>query len=84
MVFDPEVSVVPFTVIEYPDDPLVEAVIDEVAVPVELVDRVPRAAVADDRVKVSVSSTLAVTVICPAVEVATVPVSTAVVQALSE
>ena len=56
----------------------------EVALPVVDGVRAPSAAVALDRVKVRVSSTLAVTVICPAVDEAKVPVSTAVVQLASE
>lgn len=60
------------------------AVIVEVPEPVVAVVKVPRATVADASVKVSVSPTLAVTVICPAVDDATFPVSTAVVHASSE
>ena len=51
----------------------------EVPLPVVLGVRVPRATVVSARVKVSVSSTLAVTVTTPAVDAATVPASTAVV-----
>src|SRR5438445_736124 len=56
----------------------------EVPLPVLLVVIVPKATVALASVKVSVSSTLAVTVIWPAVEAATVPLSMPVVQAASE
>lgn len=80
----PEVSVEPLTEIEYPRLPLVEAVREDVAEPVELVVSVPSEAVAEASVKVRASSTLAVTVICPAVDVATVPVSIGVVQVASE
>lgn len=68
----------------YPVVPFVDAVIVDVPEPVDEVVRVPSPTVADVSVKVSVSSTLAVTVICPAVDAATVPVSTEVVQASSE
>jgi hypothetical protein len=68
----------------YPPEALVAADIVEVPEPVVLVLRVPRDTVAEDKVKVSVSSTLAVTVIWPAVEAATEPESTEVVQASSE
>ena len=84
MVFAPEVSVVPATVIEYPFAAFVDAVILDVPDPVALVVSDPSGTVADARVKVSVSSTLAVTVIWPAVEVATVPVSTGTVHEASE
>ena len=77
--FGPDVKVVPLTVILYPLDALVAALIVEVPEPVLLVESVPRATVAALRVNVSVSSTLAVTVICPAVEDAIVPTSTGVV-----
>ena len=56
----------------------------DVPEPVVDVERVPSATVAAVSVKVNVSSTLAVTVICPAVEAATVPESTDVVHASSE
>ena len=63
---------------------MVPIVIDEVPVPVELVVMVPSGMVAVASVNVKVSSTEAVTVICPAVEVATAPASIGVVQAASE
>jgi len=53
-------------------------------VPVAALESVPRATVAAAKVKVNVSSTLAVTVIWPAVEAATVPVSMAVVHVAVE
>lgn len=79
-----DVSVLPLYVSEYPLEAFVATPIVDVPVPVELVDRVPKATVAEASVKVSVSSTLAVTVILPAVDVATVPVSTVVVHEASE
>lgn len=56
----------------------------EVPLPVVPVVIVPSPTVALESVKVRASSTLAVTVICPAVEEAKVPVSTAVVQLAAE
>lgn len=84
IVFSPEVRVAPLTVMEYPLAALVAADIVEVPLPVVAVVRVPSATVAEANVNVNVSSTLAVTVICPAVEAATVPESTEVVHASSE
>lgn len=84
MLLPPDVSVDPVITIEYPEEALVDAVIEDVPEPVALVDKVPRATVADASVKLNVSSTLAVTVIAPAVELATVPVSIGVVQVASE
>lgn len=63
---------------------LVATVIDDVPVPVELIESAPSATVADASVKVNVSPTDAVTVICPAVEATTTPVSIAPVQSLPE
>lgn len=63
IVFSPDVSVAPLTVIEYPLAALVAADMVDVPEPVVEVVSVPRATVADPRVNVSVSSTLAVTVI---------------------
>lgn len=84
IVFAPDVRVLPLTLITYPLVALVDALIVDVLLPVVAVVREPSATVALDNVKVSVSSTLAVTVICPAVEDATDPASIAVVQASSE
>jgi hypothetical protein len=63
---------------------LVEALIVEVPELVALDVNVPRATVELESVKVNVSSTDAVTVTCPAVDVATVPLSMPVVHAASE
>lgn len=56
----------------------------DVPEPVVLVVKVPSATVAEVNVNVRVSSTDAVTVICPAVDAATVPLSTAPVQSSLE
>ena len=84
IVFAPEVKVVPLTVIEYPLEAFVEALIVEVPETVELELSVPRGTAVLASVNVRASSTEAVTVTAPAVDVATVPVSIAVVQAASE
>ena len=84
IVFVPDVNVVPLYETEYPVEALVAKVILDVPVPVAPIDSVPNATVAAANVNVNVSSTFAVTVICPAVDVATSPVSIGVVQAASE
>jgi hypothetical protein len=86
IVFAPDVNVVPDTVIEYPVDAFVDADIVEVpklvaAVVTGVGDKLTVAAAS---VKLSASSTVALTVIWPAVEVATVPVSIAVVHVAVE
>jgi hypothetical protein len=63
---------------------LVATVIDDVPVPVLAIDGVVNVMLVFAKVKANISSMPTVTVTCPAVEVATVPVSIGVVQVESE